>query len=308
MELTIVMYHYVRPLERSRYPNIKGRRLSEFRRQLDYLVDRYRLLRVEDVVAAVRGEHALPPDAALLTFDDGFADHYDYVFPLLDERGLQGAFFPPAHSVLDRELLDVHKIQFILASSPDVAALRREVDVRITADRGESLQSPDYYWQRYAPASRFDPAEAIYIKRLLQVVLPPQARQRITSQLFARFVTVDEAAFSEELFVSLDQLRLMQRSGMCIGNYGYAHRWLGSLSDEEQRKEVDRGLDLLRQVGAPEDDWVMCYPYGDWDDRVVHVLRQRSCALGLTTKPRVADLTKDDPLLLPRLDTNDLPH
>jgi hypothetical protein len=165
MELTIVMYHYVRPLERSRYPNIKGRRLSEFRRQLDYLVDRYRLLRVEDVVAAVRGEHALPPDAALLTFDDGFADHYDYVFPLLDERGLQGAFFPPAHSVLDRELLDVHKIQFILASSPDVAALRREVDVRITADRGESLQSPDYYWQRYARASRFDPAEVIYIKR-----------------------------------------------------------------------------------------------------------------------------------------------
>lgn len=298
--LTAVMYHYVRPLEHSRYPRIRGRRLAEFRSQLDHLMARYRLVGVEDVLAAVRGEHRLPPDAALLTFDDGFADHYAHVFPLLADRGVQGAFFPPARAVLDRVLLDVHRIHFVLASAPDPEVLRRAVD--------EELDEPGDWWQRYGRASRFDPAEVVYVKRLLQVGLPRAVRSRIAARLFARFVSVDETAFAEELYLSLDQLRLMRSCGMEVGGHGDAHDWLGSLTADDQRREVDRSLDLLRAVGVPDDGWTMAYPYGDWDARVLDLLAQRGCALGLTSEVRVADLDADPPLLLPRLDTNDLPH
>ena len=44
---------------------------------------------LEDVIAAVQGKDVLPPNAALLTFDDGYRDHYDHVFPMLAESGLQ---------------------------------------------------------------------------------------------------------------------------------------------------------------------------------------------------------------------------
>ena len=37
-ERTIIMYHYVRSLEQTRYPSIKGRRTSEFRFQVDPVV------------------------------------------------------------------------------------------------------------------------------------------------------------------------------------------------------------------------------------------------------------------------------
>ena len=51
----------------------------------------------------------------------------------------------------------------------------------------------------------------------------------------------------------------------------------------------------------------MCYPYGDANEPLTRVLRSRGCALGLTTRVAVAT-SADDPLLLPRLDTNDLPR
>jgi hypothetical protein len=51
----------------------------------------------------------------------------------------------------------------------------------------------------------------------------------------------------------------------------------------------------------------MCYPYGSYNDPLLSVLRTRGCKLGLTTRVEIADLEADDPLTLPRLDTNDLP-
>ena len=81
--LTIVMYHYVRDLPRTRYPRIKGRTIEEFEGQLDYIQQHYTVTTTRAVVEASRGGRPLPPNACLLTFDDGFLDHYTTVFPRL---------------------------------------------------------------------------------------------------------------------------------------------------------------------------------------------------------------------------------
>src|SRR4051812_43010280 len=113
MGVTIVMYHYVRDLQRSRYPLIKARTEVDFVRQLDYIAANFTVVRAESVIAAAMGGPALPENAAWLTFDDGYRDHYDVVFPLLHARGWQGSFFAPASAVAERRLLDVNKVHFI---------------------------------------------------------------------------------------------------------------------------------------------------------------------------------------------------
>jgi hypothetical protein len=40
---------------------------------------------------------------------------------------------------------------------------------------------------------------------------------------------------------------------------------------------------------------------------LLRLLKLHGCAIGLTTRPEIADLANDDALQLPRLDTNDLP-
>ena len=54
-------------------------------------------------------------------------------------------------------------------------------------------------------------------------------------------------------------------------------------------------------------NWTACYPYGSSSEEVVVELEKQGCKVAFTTEVRVADLALDDPLLLPRLDTNDLP-
>ena len=49
-----------------------------------------------------------------LTFDDGYKDHYDYVYPYLKERKIKGNFYPPIQVLKNNKVLDVNKIHFIL--------------------------------------------------------------------------------------------------------------------------------------------------------------------------------------------------
>lgn len=308
-DLTVVMYHYVRALAKSRHPGIKGLEVTEFQDQLSYLTRNYHPVTVEAVVHGLRTGEALPPKALLLTFDDGYLDHYVNVFPLLQEMGVQGAFFPPVSSARDGKLLDVNRIHFILASARTPDEVKRDLDDQVGRYRDDfQLPSTQEYWLKYGRPSRFDPAEVRYIKQMLQHALPEEVRRRITGELFSKYVAREEEAFARELYMDVAQLSRMQAAGMYIGSHGVSHGWLNRMSPEEQIEEIEGSLGFLREVGSPVDDyWVMCFPYGVWDQALLTELRRRRCSFGLTTEVAVANLDQSDPLLLPRLDTNDLP-
>ena len=307
--LTIVMYHYVRDLERSRFPAIKGLSLERFRRQLDYIGSRYTPVTVEAVLASMEGTARLPENAILLTFDDGYSDHFANVFPLLDARRIQGCFFPPAQAILEHRVLDVNKIQFVLASVPDAVALLDKVFATLPEFSSDyDLKMREAYLASITEQHRYDPREVTVLKRLLQRELPEPVRAEIVRRLFAQHVTVDEAAFAAELYMSVEQIDCLRRQGMHIGSHGYTHVWLNSIPAQAQAEEVDRSLAFLTQFGVTSDNWTICYPYGGFNETLLEQLRPRHCRLGFTVEARVAQIGVDDPLTLPRLDTNDLPR
>jgi peptidoglycan/xylan/chitin deacetylase (PgdA/CDA1 family) len=305
---TIVMYHYVRDLERSRFPRIKGLSLERFHRQLDYIQTKYNPVTIQDVLEVQRSSRKeMPPNPILLTFDDGYIDHFTNVFPLLDARGIQGVFFPPVQAITEGKVLDVNKIQFILASVSDAGALLEQVFRSITEFRSEyDLKTKDEYLAAITEQHRYDLREVTVVKRLLQRDLPEPVRVAIVDRLFIEHVSCDEVTFASELYMSADQIACLRRHGMEIGSHGYSHAWLNDISPNLQATEVDRSLTFLEQVGV-RTRWTICYPYGGFDDSLLEIARARHCSLGFTVEPRVADLSTDDPLTLPRIDTNDLP-
>lgn len=303
-KLAIIMYHYVRPLEQTRYPAIKARRLSEFKSQLAYIQSKFQPVTVQQLVAYFREGEPLPPNAALLTFDDGYLDHYTYVFPLLYDAGVQGAFFPVVNSARDGKLLDINRIHLVLASIENSRLLVNEIN-RCLSDYGIS---PDPYWSEYGKPGRFDDANVVYVKYMLQVVLSEAIRSEMIGRLFKKFVSTDESALAREWYMDMDQLRMMQRCGMYVGSHGTTHQWLAALSPELQREEIENSLLFLGEVGSPTDDyWVLSYPSGSYNEALCGILKEHHCSFGLTTDVGMADLGKCNPLLLPRLDTNDLP-
>lgn len=303
------MYHFVRDLYHSRYPEIKGLQLSHFKEQLGYIEKHYTVIRMAELIAAAySADHRLPQNAALLTFDDGYIDHYTNVFPILDEKGIQGCFFPPAKAIKECQVLDVNKIHFVLASVSNKAKIIQYIFSMLDEARAEySLKENELYYNTLAASNRFDTGEVVFIKSILQRELPEKLRREIVNNLFRKYVTEDEGSFARELYMSVDQLKCMVRNGMYVGSHGYDHYWLDTLDKDNQEKEVDLSLEFLKEIGCSRDSWVMCYPYGAYNDSLLSILKKKGCKAGLTTRVGIADLNSGHPLTMPRLDTNDLP-
>jgi peptidoglycan/xylan/chitin deacetylase (PgdA/CDA1 family) len=307
-QVTIIMYHYVRDLSCSRYPQIKGLPLSDFRRQVDYVQEQYNVIGADRLIQAATEDVELPPQAALLTFDDGYLDHFTNVFPLLDAEGLPGCFFPPSRCVLDRELLDVNRIHYVLASSASSSEIAdRLFELMEAWGDPDALRSREAYREAVADDHRFDEPKVVLIKRMLQRELPGPLRTRILDRLFETYVDVPQKVLAEELYMDLDQVRCLRRHGMYVGSHGDRHAWMNRLDPEEQQEDIDRSLEFLEEVGTPVDRWVMCYPYGAHDASLRRYLGRQGCAVGFTTGAERADLAQDNLLALPRLDTNDVP-
>ena len=233
---------------------------------------------MEQVLAALDGSDDLPTNAALLTFDDGYLDHFINVFPILFDEKLQGSFYPPLAPVRERKLLDVNRVHFVLASSPVdevVDAIRKFVDAW---QEREDILTFDQYYSEWAVPNRFDSAAIIFIKRMLQTALPAALREELARNLFSEYVSSDEKSFASELYMDTQQAKMMVDCGMHFGSHGDTHQWLNRLTIDALQREIDNSLLFLKEIGAPYEagDWTLSYPFGGWSDDVVRVVLYHS--------------------------------
>lgn len=306
-KLYISMYHYTRDFIHSRYPDIKGLDVKLFKEQLDFFRDSCNVVTMEQVIDAIEGLSSLPERAVLLTFDDGYIDNFTFAFPLLEEYGFQGSFFIPGKTFATHQLLDVNKIHYILAGA-DIKKLVLDVKERMDHYRGHEFDYPsnDELWNQYAVDERFDNKNIVFVKRVLQKVLPEYIRNQIISDLFEKYVGVSEEQLAYELYMTSDQIRVLKRHGMFIGLHGYDHYWLGNMPVEKMHEDVSKAMETMDEfINCKK--WVMNYPYGSFNDKVIEYIRTKGACIGLTTEVRAAEIGKDDELKLPRLDCNDFP-
>lgn len=305
---TIVAYHYVRNMPYSRYPKIKGLLVDEFKAQIEYFKNKYQFVTIQNIIDTIEMGRSLKDRAVLLTFDDGYLDHYTHVFPILEKEKIQGCFFPSVRAITENIVLNVNKIHFVLATDVAHEKLVSEIFYYLNQYRQEfRLKSNEILFETYAKANRFDPKEVVFIKHILQYVLDEKLQNIITNELFKKYVTSDEKAFSNEIYMNIEQLQCMQRNGMYIGCHGYNHLWLGEVSEDIQEDEIDKSLVFLKEVGFSTKPWVMCYPSGNYNDSLIKLLKKKKCALGLTVNKGVAKLTESNRFFLERMDTNDFP-
>jgi peptidoglycan/xylan/chitin deacetylase (PgdA/CDA1 family) len=291
VSLAVVAYHYVRPFPDRRFPSLRGRTPKEFRDQLRFLKARYQIIGPETFREAFlkgKGLADLPSKGALLTFDDGYRDHIQYVAPILDELGLKALFFPIAQSVAERKVADANKIQFLLARGTG------SLEVHLELPPGPLPKRP------------FDDEPTARLKWLLHEGLPEAARRKTLDSLFEKFVTKDERALAEELYLSEGELRALFGAGHSLGVHGYSHRRLGRMSSEEAAADIDGCLGFLGKLGVDTRAWIGCYPHGDFTDETLRLVELKGALVAFTTH-RAQASASDSALALPRWDTNDLP-
>ena len=301
--VTIVMYHVVQPAGPGILARLKGRARDEFVGQVGYIKRHYTPLRLTDLADAVAGAIPLPPNAIVLTFDDGYAAHAAVAAPILAAAGVPATFFPVASALLDRAVLTVNKIQCILAVA-DPSSLVSKIEAAVENEKAGTIGE---YRRRWFTPSRWDPADVVYVKRLLQHALPEGVREPLVSELFSTLVTKDERAIADDLYMTVDDARELVNRGMTIGAHADRHIRLPTLSRDGQAREIDGALRIYDAIGMPRTRFTYSFANGEFNDDSIELLRARGCMAAVSTQPRIAAIGVDAMLSLPRLDTNDLP-
>lgn len=306
--LTVVMYHYVREINNSRFPKIKGLEYSEFKYQVEYFKKHYNFIKMEELIDHFENNSKIPENSLLLTFDDGYLDHYKFVFPILIKNKIQGSFFPPVNAIRDFKVLDVNKIHFILATCLSLEKLLNDFKLIFeNYKRIYNLFEFDHYYKLHAKKNRFDNEKVIFFKRMLQRDLPKELRKIILDSLFSKYMDISEKTFSKELYMNEEQINCMIDNGMHFGIHGLNHNWLNYLDISKQQIEIEENINYLKKYKINSNYLSICYPFGGYNNDTLKLVDNNNIKVGFTTQVGVYDNNNYNKFTLPRMDTNDFP-
>ena len=266
-----VMYHYIRPLDAS-LPHFNSLSFDLFRRQLDFFEREYGFIKKEDYKSAVHSGHNL--DGVILSFDDGFSDHYHYAFKELNSRGLWGFFYVPTAPIRNySQLLGVHRIHFLNGKYGSTKILK-EVSGLVEEHmlQNETIEEFDKEIYKFSDYGE----DAKQLRRLFNYFLKYDYRDKILNQLMLKYF--DELTLVNQTYLSKEQIYHMSNEGNIIGSHTENHKVLSRLSYEEQLYEITSSHQFLSEI-CNMDYKSFCYPYGyssSFNEDTLRILKEEN--------------------------------
>lgn len=301
------MYHYVRP-ESGGMPFFRYLGLHDFRKQLDYFAEHFGFVGKEVFLETIDSMRP-SSDGVVLTFDDGFSDHYDHVLPELKRRGLWGIFYVPTQMYMSQRLLDVHRIHVLLGTHGGATILNALQDIvtdaMLSHDHISEFRELTYVGQRNDESTTL-------AKRILNYFISYKFRETVLDCLMERFLP-DERFLVSEFYMTPQRIQEMQDAGMIVGSHSVSHPVFSKLDETAQRKELEDSFSFLDEVTGGLSLRTFCYPYGGFHSFTAtteRLLDELDCRFSFNVEARdigVADLTERKQAL-PRYDCNLFPY
>lgn len=267
--LSILIYHRVLAQRDSLFPDeVDARR---FARQLRLLRRHYRVLPLADAVRRLQ-DGSLPPRAACISFDDGYADNAEIALPLLLQHGLHATFFIATGYLNGGLMWNDRLIASVRAATSSALDLR-------------ALGLPRL------PLSNLAQRRAAIATLLAQLKYLPFARREQLAADIARLAGAGAVKAPQAAMLSTAQLRQLAAAGMGIGAHTASHPILATLPDATALADIVAGrhaLETLLQLPVP----LFAYPNGkyghDYDARHLAMVRQLGFTAALSTDAGVA--------------------
>ena len=279
--------------------------VENFKKQLDFFEKHFGFVRFEDFCAL--GESTLHfqtlQHKILLTFDDGFIDHYKYVLPELKRRGLFGLFFVPTGIYERQKALDVHRIHFLLGyiGGGDLMKFARSLIKDFMLEKISEFKTITYTKQNNEIATK-------EFKKLFNYYIKYAFREQVLDEIVKEFSSDDEIFM--ELYMSESNLAEMHKENMIIGSHSKSHFVFSKLDKDAQNSEIKDSFCFLENLLGGFKVKTFCYPYGGFHtftNLTEDILRKESVKFAFNVESRDIDLNdlQSRPLALPRYDCNE---
>jgi colanic acid/amylovoran biosynthesis glycosyltransferase len=273
------MYHRVRDVRTTRCdPSTISATPADFEWQMRRLARHHRVVSVEDVLHAVRGGRPLPARATLITFDDGCRDFADVAWPTLRRLGLPVTLFVPT----------------AFPGRPGLPFWWDRLAAAFLETARMELQTDEV-----GPLSlRTDEDRRASLRRVQQVVKsrPEDEAMALVERLCG---ALDAGEPPQSDVLTWDALRELARDGVTVAAHTRAHAGLTRVPPDRARVEIRGALDdLRRELGSVAP--IFSYPFGQYDDRVVAMVRDAGFEVAVTCEPGLNTPGACDPLRLRR--------
>ncbi|MGH8854480.1 MAG: polysaccharide deacetylase family protein [Telluria sp.] len=233
--LSILIFHRVLPQADPLFPHEMD--AARFDQMLGLLTACFNLVTLDQGMKQLRAG-TLPPRAACITFDDGYADNAELALPILRRHGADATFFVSTGFLDGGRMWNDTVIELVRRAPEQVDLSRAGFGVL----RLESIDS-----RRQAIGTLLGKLKYL-----------PLGERHEQVELLRELVGV---ALPDDLMMTGAQVRRLHAAGMEIGGHTVNHPILARLAPEQARREMADGKDALEaMLGAPVRSFA--YPNG----------------------------------------------
>ena len=296
MNLLIVNFHYY---SNKTYPSgIYPISPINFANQIRTISKTYKFVSQKEISDWIKTGVSPRGNYCLITFDDGLKQQMN-AFNWLVENEVPAVFYVPAKPFVNKIILDVHKLHLIRTKMNDsdlLKLLNESFDIKFT--KQNILQAKNQY--------RYDNLNSQKLKYILNFIIPEKEKKKLIGNYFVN-IFGNEEAFCSEFYMDESDVKLIANKGM-LGNHGYAHLPLATLSLNDAKEDVLKSTKFFEKL-TQRKLISFSYPYGGKsavNNSIANVLEMFNYDFGLTMI-RGLNNSLENPFMFKRIDTNDAP-
>lgn len=278
--LAVLTYHRVAaPGEEPQLdPGLVSATPREFDLQMRYLAGTGRVVSIDELLAARRGQARLAPGAIAITVDDAYKDFAEHVWPTMRRYGLPVTLFvPTGYPDRPERTFWWDRLHHALSAATGTDALETPAGwLSLSSDQDRRAA----FTSIRDRLKRIDDVEARAVVDRLECELeaPPQPNS----------------------VLGWSELRRLREEGVALAPHTRTHAFLDQVPLEQAREEIAGSrADLEREVGGCPP--VFSFPSGQHTDDLVGVLEEERFEIAFTTGRGVNDLHRPDWLRMRRI-------
>jgi peptidoglycan/xylan/chitin deacetylase (PgdA/CDA1 family) len=307
--LLIVNFHHVRHENDRNFPLLHYRSVNQFKSQVVELGKFFEFIDPSDVADLAFSNVGPIRSKCILTFDDGLLDHYENVFPALEDLKLKGLFFVNTKPWEDGMLLSVH-MAHLLSAAFSYEELAEEFEYVAQKKMPRICQIVDLSDELVLNQYRYDSLKVAKIKYFLNVIIPQELRENVLREVFKNRLGNDRD-FSSKHYLNADMVKEMSLAGHSFGLHTHSHLHLASADSNFRVEDLKKNKKYLSSSVSkiPSNGFWVSYPYGSassFDENVINECTQLGCSFGLSMIRGLNDLKRINRMSLKRFDTNDV--
>jgi peptidoglycan/xylan/chitin deacetylase (PgdA/CDA1 family) len=273
-ESVILMYHRVIPKNKAMAGLQAGMYVEPetFDRHILYLREHFEIIPLSGLLPALSGGNKITNKPfCVLTFDDGWADFYEYAFPIIRKYAVPATVFLPTDYIGTGRCFWTDRLSEMIYE-------------RCSRQQESNTIAPDNTLTR--KLASLQGSRERQLESAIQILksLRNEEIEHILSELAAIWAVNGPAL--ARTFLSWEEVLEMAGSGVVsFGSHSASHRILTTLSGGEVLEELISSKERLLAADVVNDAFIpFCYPNGDYNENIAKMVRDAGYSLAVTTR------------------------